>query len=461
MPTQRGTINGLAFGNGRFVALGRPGTLISSDGVVWQPGTLLPISNSAGIDFVGNLFVAFGANGVAGQVATSPDGVTWTGREQGHWARMQSAAAGNGQIVAVGETVLLSTNGMDWRSPFPTFRRTTLLGVAASETLILAVGLNGVILTSRDGVNWWEGETQTTDTLTDVAIGQGLSVVVGADYSAGTGVILTSADGERWRSVGPPGLHELTTVVHGQGNFVALDRSGAVLVSTDGVEWVPAEFVGTMPIPVSGVTYGQGRFVGVGPPGAVVVSTDGRHWSIVDLGSHDALFQPTFGRGEFLAFGTGNRVFISKDGTVWDSHPLDSAHEFGKLAFGNGFFVSIASGAALVASIDGIGWNAIELTLIEGVNAVAFGAGRFYAAGGGIERSAELAPRLELIRLLGTPRLRLDLFARPGTFLRVETSSDLAQWFPFQSLVGAADGVTVEVGDTMGSAPRFYPAVSE
>jgi len=146
---------------------------------------------------------------------------------------------------------------------------------------------------------------------------------------------------------------------------------------------------------------------------------------------------------------------------VWDSHQVESVHEFGKLTSANGLFLSTDSGFGLIASRDGIRWARIEPTLIVGVNAVAFGAGRIYAAGGGIERSAELAPRLELARLAGTALLQIDRFARPGKQARVETSSDLAEWSLLRSIVAGPDGVTVEVSDATRSAHRFYRAVSD
>jgi hypothetical protein len=72
-----GTINAIAFGNGRFVASGINGTAYSDDGVIWT------IVSSRALDFIGrvhtithsgNSFTAIGPNGTA----HSGDGATWT-----------------------------------------------------------------------------------------------------------------------------------------------------------------------------------------------------------------------------------------------------------------------------------------------------------------------------------------------------------------------------------------------
>jgi hypothetical protein len=58
--------------------------------------------------------------------------------------------------------------------------------VAYGNGLFVAVGGNGTILTSRDGVNWTE-QTSRSNTLNSVTYGKGLFVAVGDG-----GTILTS-----------------------------------------------------------------------------------------------------------------------------------------------------------------------------------------------------------------------------------------------------------------------------
>jgi hypothetical protein len=64
----------LAYGNGRFIALGDYGIMLSSsDGKEWSPGRR--IASVSCLTWTGDLFAAAGD---IGAIFTSPDGETWT-----------------------------------------------------------------------------------------------------------------------------------------------------------------------------------------------------------------------------------------------------------------------------------------------------------------------------------------------------------------------------------------------
>jgi hypothetical protein len=68
-----------------------------------------------------------------------------------------------------------------------------LIGVAYGNGLFVAVGDDGTILTSPDGVSWTQRTSGTGNLLEGVTYGNGLFVAVGKD-----GTILTSPDGVSW-----------------------------------------------------------------------------------------------------------------------------------------------------------------------------------------------------------------------------------------------------------------------
>src|SRR5205085_11180039 len=68
-----------AYGSGRYVGVGDSGSYVSSvDGVAFTFGTnpAGSLANLNGIAYGNNLFVAVGS----GSIVTTPDGVTWTSR---------------------------------------------------------------------------------------------------------------------------------------------------------------------------------------------------------------------------------------------------------------------------------------------------------------------------------------------------------------------------------------------
>src|SRR5882762_3296114 len=65
-----------------------------------------------------------------------------------------------------------------------------LFGVAFGKGTFVAVGTNGLILTSANGLDWTPRSSGTTNDLNGVAFGNGSFVAVG-----NVGTILTSSDG--------------------------------------------------------------------------------------------------------------------------------------------------------------------------------------------------------------------------------------------------------------------------
>jgi len=107
--TMNALLDGIAYGNGQFVAVGVKNGLIitSSDGVNWLPRGrewLVAVAYGNG------QFVAVGDDGI---IWTSADAVKWVGRQSvmGFGSPLSGIAYGNGHFVAVGGgTILKSGN---------------------------------------------------------------------------------------------------------------------------------------------------------------------------------------------------------------------------------------------------------------------------------------------------------------------------------------------------------------
>jgi len=105
-------------------------------------------------------------------------GTTWTSRNLGNL--LQAVTYGNGLFVAVGYNgaILTSRDGVNW-----TWRtsgtREDLQAVTYGNSTFVAVGMHGTILTSRDGVTWTQRTLGADDWLNGVTYGNGLFVAVG------------------------------------------------------------------------------------------------------------------------------------------------------------------------------------------------------------------------------------------------------------------------------------------
>lgn len=219
-------LSDVVYANGKFVAVGAEfsgidlvtNVQVSTNGVTWTRYT--PFSNAISpkaITYGNGLFVAV-ANGGSNRVMTSPDGISWTLRNAASNINWQSVAFGNNTFVAIANTgtnrTMYSTDGINW---------TGIAVTSGSNSIAFA---NGKFITgknySTDGITW------TNSTLEfipyGIAYGNGLFIAVG---QSGTNRIAISTDGITWQLVVAPALTTWTCVEYGNSKFVALADGGA------------------------------------------------------------------------------------------------------------------------------------------------------------------------------------------------------------------------------------------
>ena len=120
---------GVVWGTDKFVAVGSGGTSIaySSNGTIWNPvaGSTALCSAFNAIAYNGSLFLAGGQNGLGTtNIASSPDGITWTGLATVNfnailgiaWVGDKWVITGSGSFSGVPNRIAYSTNsaGTEW-----------------------------------------------------------------------------------------------------------------------------------------------------------------------------------------------------------------------------------------------------------------------------------------------------------------------------------------------------------
>ncbi|MBN8247608.1 MAG: hypothetical protein J0L84_09210 [Verrucomicrobia bacterium] len=164
---------------------------VSTLGLLWQE-----VASPTNLDFLSicsgpDLLVLGGASGY---LATSTDGIQWTGQISGTTRAISGLEYANGRYVAVGE--------------------------------------EGLILTSDDAVTWTPRESGSTNWLFRIRAGNGQWIAVGRD-----GAILTSADTISWTPRASGITNSLNDVEFAFGRWFVAGNQGTLLHSTDGVDW--------------------------------------------------------------------------------------------------------------------------------------------------------------------------------------------------------------------------------
>src|SRR5262249_50250611 len=136
--------------------------------------------------------------------------------------------------------------------------------VARCNSLFLAGGTLGTLLTSSDGNTWTPAASGTSRALNGFAFGNNLFLAVGRGNS-NPGTILTSSNAIDWvdRSALNLGV-AFYAAAFGNGVFAAMDARGVAYTSANGTNWssrwtVSSDYV-------FGVTSAQNLFLAVGGP---------------------------------------------------------------------------------------------------------------------------------------------------------------------------------------------------
>jgi hypothetical protein len=196
---------GLAYGNGVFITGGGSGALeYSSDpttGSSWAKLENTATTFSEGNGYINGMafgdgkFVAVGGN--RGHAAYSTNGSTWTGITQteaifGGW--INGIAFGGGRFVAVGSGGKIAysspTSVENWTAVVDTTFEGEILNITYGNGYFVAVGDTGAAAKSADGIIWSAINTAFgEDAINGVAYGKGKFVMVGANGKVASVVV--------------------------------------------------------------------------------------------------------------------------------------------------------------------------------------------------------------------------------------------------------------------------------
>ncbi|HMJ65951.1 MAG TPA: hypothetical protein VK615_11425 [Candidatus Binatia bacterium] len=392
-PTNSRWWKSIAYGNGRFVAVGDHTVDTSPDGITWTHRAPFVYVQFYGVAFGNGIFVAMGVfNDDRGNfyysVQRSTDGISWDGAPAPASAVLRGITFGNGQFVMVGDggRVFTSTDGISWTAQ-GAGTGSTLNDVAFANGMFVAVGGAGTVLRSPDGIQWfqpWDSEPCNL-----LGCGSAFGRVFGVGERS---CILSSTDLQTWTSPVSATYSDLRGITFGQQKYVAVGKEGSGVVSGDGLQWTARpvyQTIGGMPNTwFNAASFGNGSFVSVGGQGApIFTSRDATSWTnqYWNLGV-DELFGMTYGSGRFVSVGASSTGYgvragirTSDSGTTWSSIIPGPQAALRCVANGNGIWV--AAGADLLTSSDGLNWTSRSYAPAGTLYAATFGQGRFVLAG--------------------------------------------------------------------------------
>lgn len=307
----------------------RVSSYVSEDGISWERfsmgGGLYPFRGE--IVWTGNRFVAAICN-----VYVSDNGRIWHEVDEGSWECPEAVVSANGTLVAISSggdgDVLMSPDGYVWSS-LTIEGSPDLAGLAWTGDRFLAVGWNGTIVSSWDGISWrWLSSRSPVvgyGDINDMVEGNGTFVGVGEGSK-----VITSHNGADWfRSTEPEDGKYLSVVWTGTGFWAV--GGHRIIASTDGVSWTDVLF--DYDVRLFDIAWNGSLMVAVGEKGpafgrlpTVATSTDGYEWSFQTI---DTLAHVIGWSGShFVAMARDSGEYLtSTDAITWEKHTLDEAFE--------------------------------------------------------------------------------------------------------------------------------------
>lgn len=274
------------------------------------------------------------------------------------------------------------------------------LNAVAVGTGTIMVGNEGKIGALSSSMTWTGRESGITNNLNDIVYTGtgGKFVAVGED-----GILLTSTDGVSWTS---PDLFlnmNWTGVSYGNEKLVIVSDSGLIMVKDDNdPDWnIPYSDPTTK---LNAVAYGNGKFVAVGDGGTVVTSVDGAVWEKVTRKTTNNLNGISFGGGMFVAVGALGIVITSPESSKGSETTLESKVNLNEVAFGNSVFMAAGDDGNVLATTDmGTTWKPENTGVTANLNGIAFhpNLNRFMAVGdSGTMIVSNLVPNIPRVLIL-------------------------------------------------------------
>ncbi len=378
---------GVTFFGSRILVAGEKGRVLYADSVdAFTNGTLLDGATSDWLEAVAaspRLAVAVGDNGA---IYTSTNGAAWKRQATTITTWLRGVAFGAGTFVAVGEDGFIATslNGTNWT------RRTsgTTLDlnrvICANNVRFLAVGTNGLTLTSTNaGVSWFQETCGATNQLFNTITGNGDRLVVG-DYEVrvqnNTNTVWSN---ELAKTNGPVAWTYYANIGRPDLFFIG-GRTGVMAEGTkpDLISYSWQRLAESVRNWLWDVTYVDGLYVAVGDFRTIMTSGNGVNWvlEVPPAGLTNAIFLGVGGTADLLvAAGDQGTLIISPNatltntiltgtnqpitsvssaiGVIWHAVPSGTTKDLQGVAFFNGLYVVTGEGGIVLTSPDGTNWT--------------------------------------------------------------------------------------------------------
>ena len=339
----------------------------SADGVNWRDKTALGSSASA-IYWNGSEYLVVGDKFQSAY--TSSDLQTWSTSFVGTNSSINHVASQGGMqwaaTLAQGR-ILETTDGSSWIDKSTNLTALQHLNdVIYANNQFVAVGDAGIILTSSDGSSWTSQTSGTTADLRAVTWSgsQYLTVAKGTGFGAAANtVVLTSTDGVNWSQMNTD-FRTAPRGIAANGNAIVVGGNSLYATTDKGATWqqIAGFYQGTVTgLKASDVLWNGSTFIAVSDYGTAI-SSDGVNWS----SSVHNTYNPTrliWDGQRFVGVGGGKaRIYTSTNGLNWANiSNTKTPFALNDILFSNGSYITVSSATGQIYRNQ---WDSFQSSMI-------------------------------------------------------------------------------------------------
>jgi hypothetical protein len=258
-------------GNEKFIAAGYGGNnnsfmAYSTDGITWVSAINYQAPYyTRGIAWGNGRFVAVGQDAVLDKIAYSENGIAWTG--------VGNSTFRSGKTVATSRITSIAWGGSTGQEKF-------IVGGYVMYTENQITRGTSHMAYSKDGITWTAvSSTPFSSNINSIAWGGNKFVAVGDG-----GEMAYSTDGQTWTKVeNSPLKRSIKSIAWGNGKFVAGGGGqyvGEMAYSTDGQIWTRVEDVASFNSHIDIIAWGNNKFIAGLGDGRLAYSPDGINWTV-------------------------------------------------------------------------------------------------------------------------------------------------------------------------------------
>ena len=363
---QKGNITAIAYSEqlNLFVAVSINSYLLSKDGIHWEAPIEGNIVYSMTYSEELGIFVSLSAR----YISKSQDGINWnvvyTFSEQSVAMKKIIYAEELHKFIGVGNNrIVTSDDGNNWTESNISAVLWDIV-YSAELNILVAVGNDGVILTSPDGVNWTSRTSGTTELISSVAYSVELNLLV-ASMQQSSYEFLTSTDGINWTKR-RRSIRNFTKLLYVEDlkKFINVGDYGTIAISEDGLHWDKKQGVFNYFYDVKiikNVYYSLGNS-DTDTDYSFYKSENGKDWEkLTTTISKGNKFTYSETLDIFVIVGNDGVILTSPDGTTWTSRTSGENSKLNDVSYFEDMQIFIIVGSyCILKSEDGINWNEVQ-----------------------------------------------------------------------------------------------------